>query len=124
MSTAEIANELADLCRANKNLEAIEKFYSDHITSVESMSAPGMPAEMKGLAAVRGKNQWWLENHEVHRSSVNGPFIGDNQFAIEFDYDVTQKATGKRVQMKEMALYKVEGGKIVHEHFYYPGGGQ
>ncbi|HUV97776.1 MAG TPA: SnoaL-like domain-containing protein [Acidobacteriaceae bacterium] len=33
--------------------------------------------------------------------------------------DVTQKASGKKVHMEEMALYTVENGKIVREHFYY-----
>lgn len=120
MSTTEIAQDLVNLCRAGKNMEAIDKYYSDNIVSVESMSAPGMPAEMKGIDAVRGKNQWWLENHEIHSGEANGPYVGDNKFAVEFKYDVTQKASGKRMQMNEMALYTVEGGKIVHEHFFYP----
>ncbi len=122
MSTAEVAKGLVDLCRKNKNMEAIEKYYSDNIVSVESMSAPGMPAEMKGLQAVKGKNQWWLDNHEIHSAQANGPYIGENQFAVEFNYDVTNKPSGKRMQMNEMALYTVEGDKIVHEHFFYKTG--
>ncbi|MGI8990850.1 MAG: SnoaL-like domain-containing protein [Bryobacteraceae bacterium] len=119
MSTSEIAKDLVDLCRKGKNMDAISKYYSDNIVSVESTSAPGMPAEMKGLEAVKGKNQWWIANHEVHSAEANGPYIGDNQFAVEFNYDVTQKGSGKRMQMNEMALYTVAGGKIVHEHFFY-----
>ena len=119
MSTTEIANGLVDMCRKGKNLEAVEKYYSENIVSVESMSAPGMPAEMKGLPAIKGKNQWWLENHEIHSAQANGPYIGENQFAVEFNYDVTNKPSGKRMQMNEMALYTVEGDKIVHEHFFY-----
>ncbi len=120
MSTTQIAQDLVDMCRTGRNMEAIDKYYSNDIVSVESMGAPGMPAEMKGIEAVRGKNKWWLDNHEVHSGKANGPYVGENQFAVEFKYDVTQKATGKRIQMNEMALYTVEGGKIVHEHFYYP----
>ena len=122
MSTAEIAKDLVDLCRKGKNIEAIEKYYSDKIVSVESMSAPGMPAEMKGLQAIKGKNQWWMDNHEIHSAQANGPYLGENQFAVEFNYDVTNKPSGKRLQMNEMALYTVEGGKIVHEHFFYKTG--
>ncbi len=122
MTTAEIANDLAELCRHGKNMEAIEKYYSEDIVSVESMSAPGMPAEMKGLDTIRGKNQWWLANHEIHSAEVNGPFLGADQFALEYKFDVTQKASGKRFQMDEMGLYTVANGKIVREHYFYPTG--
>ena len=52
MSIAEIANGLVDLCREGKNLEAIEKYYSDAIVSVESAAPPGMSAETKGIEAI------------------------------------------------------------------------
>lgn len=122
MSTAAIANDLVALCREGKNLEAIEKYYSDGIVSVESMSSPDMPAEMRGIEAIKGKNKWWLENHEVHSAEANGPYVGENQFAVEFKFDVTNKPSGRRMQMQEMALYTVKNGKIVHEHFYYNAG--
>src|SRR6185437_3516253 len=119
MSTADIANGLVDLCRQRKNMEAIDKYYSDGIVSIESMEAPGMPAEMKGIEAIRGKNKWFFDNNEINGEEVNGPFVGENQFAVEYKMDVTQKASGKKMRMEEMALYTVENGKIVREHFYY-----
>ncbi len=122
MSTAEIAKGLVELCRERKFLDAVEKYYSDAIVSVESASGPGMPAEMKGIEAIQGKNQWWMENHQVHSETVNGPFLGEKQFAVEFKFDVTHKPSGKRRQMEEMALYTVEAGKIVREHFFYSTG--
>ena len=122
MSTSEIANGLVDLCRQGKNMEAIAKYYSDAIVSVESMSSPEMPAEMKGIEAIKGKNKWFFDNNELHSEEVNGPFIGEKQFAVEYKMDVTQKASGKRMKMEEMGLYTVEGGKIVREHFFYPTG--
>jgi hypothetical protein len=119
MSINEIANGLVDLCRQRKNMEAIDKYYSDGIVSIESMEAPGMPAEMKGIEAIRGKNKWFFDNNEINGEEVNGPFVGENQFAVEYKMDVTQKASGKKMRMEEMALYTVENGKIVREHFYY-----
>src|ERR1700761_1531342 len=108
MSVAEIANDLVKLCREGKNLEAINKYYADDIVSVESASGPGMPAEMKGIAAIRGKNEWWMANHEVHSGVANGPYVGKDQFAVQFIYDVTNKPSGKRFQIEEMALYTVK----------------
>ncbi len=118
-ATAAVAQELVALCRAGRNLEAIDKLYSPKIVSVESMSSAEQPAEKTGIDAIRAKNQWWVDNHDVHDARTNGPFVGENQFAVQYDYDVTVKATGARMQMTEMALYTVEDGKIVHEHFYY-----
>lgn len=119
-ATAAVAQELVSLCRAGRNLDAIDKLYSPKIVSVESMGNEEMPAEMTGIDAIRGKNQWWLDNHEVHSSTANGPFVGDdNQFAVHYDYDVTFKPSGARMRMSEMALYTVENGKVVHEHFFY-----
>lgn len=119
MSTAEVAKGLVDLCRQRKHMEAINKYYSDGIVSVESSSGPGMPAEMKGIEAIKEKNKRFFDNNELNGEEVNGPFVGENQFAVQYKMDVTQKASGKKVHMEEMALYTVENGKIVREHFYY-----
>lgn len=118
-STAAIAQELVSLCRAGRNLDAVNRFYSPNILSVESSGSAEMPAEMKGIDAVRGKHQWWDDNFEVHDAKVNGPFLGENQFAVQFEFDTTFKPTGQRSRMTEMALYTVKDGKIVHEHFFY-----
>ena len=119
MSTADIANGLVALCREDKYMEAIDKYYSDGIVSVESASPQGTSPEMKGIDAIRGKTKHFMETTEVHGQEVNGPYIGENQFAVQFKIDMTQKASGKRVNLDEMGLYTVEGGKIVHEHFFY-----
>ena len=119
-STATVAHELVDLCKQGRNMEAIAKFYSPNIVSVESMGNDEMPAEQHGIDAIRGKNEWWVENNEIHSAKAIGPFIADGgQFAVKFDYDTTFKPSGQRMQMTEMALYTVEDGKIVHEHFFY-----
>ena len=86
---------------------------------MESSESPAMPAEMKGIEAIKGKNKWFFENNELNGEEINGPFVGENQFAVEYKMDVTHKASGKRNHMEEMALYTVENGKIVREHFYY-----
>ena len=118
-STSTIANELVNLCRQGRNDDAIDRFYSRDIVSIESVGTPEMPAEMKGIDAVRKKNDWWTENNEVHVVQVNGPFVGDDQFAVQYTFDTTFKPTGQRTQLSEMALYQVKDGKIVQEQFFY-----
>ena len=119
VSTTAVANELVALCRAGRNLDAIAKLYSPKIVSIEPIGNEAMPAEMTGLDAVRQKNQWWSENNEVHSSEVNGPFVGGDQFAVQYVFDTTFKPTGKRSTATEMGLYTVKDGKIVREQFFY-----
>jgi ketosteroid isomerase-like protein len=118
-STAAIAQELVTLCRSGRNGDAINKLYSPRIVSVEPVGNETMPAEMNGIDAVRGKHDWWTANNEVHAAEVNGPFLGENQFAVQYTYETTFKPTGKRARMTEMALYTVKDGKIVREQFFY-----
>ena len=118
-STATVAQELVSLCRDRRNLDAINKLYSPKIVSVEPVGDENMPAEMSGIEAIRQKNAWWFENNELHSTEVNGPFIGDDQFAVQYTFDTTFKPTGQRQKMTEMALYRVKDGKIVHEQFHY-----
>ncbi|HEV7387053.1 MAG TPA: nuclear transport factor 2 family protein [Gemmatimonadaceae bacterium] len=119
-TTTTVAEELVSFCRAGRNGDAINSLYSPDIVSIESMGNETMPRESKGIDAIRGKNQWWAENNEVHSATVDGPFIGnDDKFAVYYNYDVTFKPTGKRNNMEEMALYTVKDGKVVREQFFY-----
>jgi hypothetical protein len=119
MALADVASGLVKLCRKGKFLNAVDKYYHDEIVSVEPMDSPQMPAEQRGIEAIRGKNQWFENAFEVHSVQAEGPFLGKNQFAVRFTLDVTQKADGKRFTMTEMALYTVKKNKVVREEFYY-----
>ena len=118
-STATVAEELVSLCRGGRNMEAINNLYSPEIVSIESMGGAEMPREIKGVDAVRRKNQWWAENNEVHSATVDGPFVGGDKFAVYYSYDVTFKPMSKRMTMEEVALYSVKDGKVVREQFFY-----
>ena len=99
--------------------EAIESLYASDIVSVEAAAFPGQPAELKGKEQVKKKSQQWGENNTVHSAEVNGPYPHGDRFAVRFLYDITQKQSGKRMKMDEMALYAVKDGKIVREEFFY-----
>ena len=122
MDTKQVADQLVTLCRENKNLDAISQLYSPNIVSKEAQAPEGMPAEMQGIDAIRGKNEWWVNNHQIHSAETQGPYVNGDRFAVVFDYDVTPTAgpmAGQRMQMKEVAVYTVDNGKIVHEEFLY-----
>lgn len=119
MNTMEIGKKLAELCSQGKNLEALNTLFADDAVSVEAMSMPGMQQEMTGLAAIKAKGEWWMANHEVHSAEVSGPWPHGDRFIVGFNYDVTNKPSGARMQMSEMALYTIRNGKIVREEFFY-----
>ncbi|HEV7266103.1 MAG TPA: nuclear transport factor 2 family protein [Falsiroseomonas sp.] len=117
MTTREIAEAFATLCKEGQHEEAGARFWSDDIVSIEAMEGP--MARLQGREAVRGKGEWWVANHEMHGATTEGPFVNGDSFALVFWTDVTAKETGKRTQMKEVGLYRVAGGKVVEERFFY-----
>ena len=117
MTNQEIATALVDLCKQGKFLDAIDSLYADDAVSVEAKSFNGMPRETHGKAAIRGKGEWWEGAHEIHSMAVDGPFVSPEYFAVVFSMDVTMKATGKRVQGREVALYTVANGKVIRDEF-------
>ena len=125
-STMEIGKKLVALCNAGKNMDAVNQLYADNIVSVETHDMPGMPARMEGKAKIIEKTKWWFDNHEIHSSTAEGPWPHGDRFIVLFAIDVTAKAgpmAGKRMAMKEGALFTVKDGKIVKEEFFYDMGG-
>jgi hypothetical protein len=126
-STMEIGTKLVELCKQGKFFEAMNSLYSDDIVSIEAGSPnPAVSPRMDGIAAVRGKGEWWQKNHEVHSIHVDGPWPHGERFIVRFKLDVTPKTgpmAGKRMTMDEAGLYTVKGGKVVQEEFFYSMGG-
>lgn len=125
-STLEVGKKLVELCKQHKYAEAMNTLYSPNIVSVEAGAPPGQSARVEGIAAVKGKAEWWEKNHEIHSSEVTGPWPHGDRFIVRFSYEVTAKGgpmAGKRFKMDEAALYTVKDGKVVHEEFFYNMGG-
>jgi ketosteroid isomerase-like protein len=119
MSAKEVGKKLVELCNQGKFEEATRTLYSKDIVSVEPMAMHSMPAETRGMEGVMAKGKWWVDNHEVHSSKAVGPYVARDQFIVEFDMDVTNKPSGKRMKMKETGIYTVKDGKVVREEFFY-----
>ena len=119
MTTQAVGQQLVDLCRQGKAMEAIQSLYANDIVSVEATPMPDGSREMKGLDAVLGKTKWWMDNHEVHSAKVEGPIAADSHFCVRFTYDITNKPSGKRMTMDELGVYHVKDGKVVREEFFY-----
>lgn len=122
MTAFEVGKKLVELCKQGKNEEAMETLYSPDIVSVEAAEMPGMQREIRGYQGVAGKGKWWSENHIIHSAETEGPYPHDDRFIVRFKYDVTNKPSGRRFTMDEMALFTVADGKVVREEFFYPTG--
>lgn len=121
-NAVEIGQQLVELCRQGRNMEAISQLYSPDIISVEATEMPDYPAEVRGVEAVIEKNERWSATTEVHSASVDGPFPHNDRFAVKYHFDITPKTgqfAGQRFEMDEIAVYTVEDGKIVREEFFY-----
>ena len=119
MTLKEVANELVAGCRENRAKANLQKLYAPDAVSVEAADM-GNGTTVTGIAAIEGKHDWWENSMTVHSQKVGGPFShGDDRFAVTFDVDYTENASGKRGQMQEVGVYHVAGGKIVREEFFY-----
>jgi ketosteroid isomerase-like protein len=117
-----VGKKLVELCKEGKMTEAIDTLYHPDIVSIEAGAPPGGSPKVEGIAAVKGKGEWWVANHEVHSGDAEGPFPHGDRFIVRFKFDVTAKSgpmAGKRFVMDEAALYTVKDGKVVHEEFFY-----
>ena len=117
MSTKDIATAFTDLLKAGDHEGAAAKFNAPDIVSIEAMEGP--MARVEGTAAVKAKSDWWYGAHEIHSASAEGPYVNGDQFTVIFTMDITEKASGNRMQMQETGLYTVKDGKIVEERFFY-----
>ena len=117
MNTEEVANKLVELCRKGEWMQAVDELYSKDIVSVEPRAMENMPAEMRGIDQVRGKTTWWEQNMEVHSAKVSGPFLARDTFVMQFDVDVTDKQSKKRMQLSEVGIYTAKDGKVAREEF-------
>ena len=117
MNTKQVAAEFTALLKSNDHEGAAAKYNADDIVSYEPIEGP-MGAS-RGKAAVKAKSDWWSAAHEVHVMTAEGPAVNGDQFVVGFFMDVTNKATGERMQTEEIGVYTVKDGKIVAERFFF-----
>ena len=117
MNKKEVAKKVVELVRKQAWHEALDTLYDKDIVSVEAGTQDGSSPELRGKDTVRGKIDWWLEAMEVHSFEANGPFVAHDRFVVQYDADVTDKNSKKRMQLSEVGVYTVKNGKIVREEF-------
>ena len=116
-SVGEVAGQFVQMFNAQPaNEKAIwDALFHKKFASVEG----GMVWE--GRKAVQAKSDDFYAKNDIHSCTCEGPYVGSTGFGVRFNVDMTDKASGQRVQMSELAVYTVKNGKVVEEQFYYGG---
>ena len=122
MTIQEISNRYVALCKEGKYEACLDELFSKDAVSVEAWAPPGTDPVASGIAAIRAKGEWWMNNHEVHSGEVFGPYPNGDRFMVRFVFDLTNKPSNRRMNMDEIGLFTVENGKIIREEFFYQGG--
>jgi hypothetical protein len=123
MNTEQVAQKVVELVRKQAWHEALDTLYDNDIVSVEGQASGGESAEKCGIEQVREKTDWWLKNMQVHSFKATGPFVAHDRFVVQYDADVTDKNSKKRMQLSEVGVYTVKNAKIVREEFLPRAGG-
>jgi limonene-1,2-epoxide hydrolase len=117
MNTEEVAKKVVELTTKQAWVEALETLYDEDIVSVEARTMDGSSPETRGRKGVREKIDWWTNQMEVHSFKASGPFVAHDRFVVQYDIDVTDRESKKRMQLSEVGVYTVKEGKIVREEF-------
>ena len=108
-----IAQRIVDATVANDEA-AMFVLYDERVESQEANNPPNV-----GLAALREKFAAFAA------MMTDGAFLPRSVAAdgktiiIEWDGRMTLTASGRVVEMREIAVHEIENGKIVRERFYY-----
>lgn len=117
MTTKEIANRLAELCRKGKWEQAQKELFSEDAISIEPYATPAFEKETKGLNAIVEKgHKFEAMLQELHKVDVSEPIVTASAIAFKLTMDVTMKER-PRETWEEICIYRVNDGKIVSEQF-------
>lgn len=120
MTTQTVARRLVELCRAGQFEQAQQELYDGDAVSIEPEGIPaGMLCDETGLEAIRGKGRrFWGGVETFHVVRCTEPVIAGNWFTFALNVDATFRTIG-RIEIRELCVYRVDDGRIVHEQFFY-----
>ncbi len=118
MTTQEIADRLVELCRANKEEQAIHELYADNFVSLEAEGAPNRRSVGRAEHIEKGKRfEAMIAN--MNAVSWTDPIVAENFFTVGLYMNVDLVDGPSDVNMDEVCVYQVRDGKIVQEQFFY-----
>ena len=106
--------------RNRRGIVQVDEIYSENAQSIEAVVPPVRDQRIsKGRGAIKAKREDWIASHDIVEFEVDGPYVHPpNRFGVRYKAEVTQKTSGQRMTLREIAVYSVEEGKIVREEFF------
>ncbi len=109
----EIAQRIVDATVANDEA-AMFALYADDIESQEASNPP-----LVGKNALREKFAAFAQSMSDGVFLPRSVAADGKTIVIEWDGRMTMVASGRIIEMREVAVHEIEHGKIVRERFYY-----
>lgn len=107
-------HELLDYVRNGRIMDAMNEFYADDVV----MEEPAY-GQTVGLAANLVREQKFVDSVKAFKNfEAPSVAVGDGVSMYENVMDWTD-VDGNEIHVEQVAVQKWEGGKIVHERFYY-----
>jgi limonene-1,2-epoxide hydrolase len=118
MTTAQIAERLAALCKTGDFETAQNELYADDVVSIEPVATHDYEKVTKGKDAVFAKIKKFEAGIETsYGNKVSAPLIAANAFAFTLAMDIKMKGQD-RMEMAEICVYEVKDGKVISEQFF------
>lgn len=107
-------HELLDYIRDGRIMDAMKEFYADGVVMTEPAYG-----DTVGLAANLEREQAFVDSVKAFKNfEANAVAVGDGVSIYENVMDWTT-VDDQDIHVEQVAVQKWEGGKIVHERFYY-----
>jgi ketosteroid isomerase-like protein len=114
----EVARRYVEAFRAGRMDRALA-LTDPGLVRVAPAETGGERKELRGLADIMANAERLTADLDIHAVAVDGPFLGDDRFAVRFTFDQTHRPTGQRTEATKLSLYTVAGGAIVREEVNY-----
>jgi ketosteroid isomerase-like protein len=108
-----LAQHIIDVSLAGDD-EAILALYASDVESSEAGQPPAV-----GIDALRAKFEGWRSMTTDNVFEPRRLVVDGNTIVIEWLGRVTLAASGRQVEMREVAIHEIRDGKIAREAFYY-----
>lgn len=108
-----LAQRIVDVTLSDDD-EAILGLYAADVESSEAGNPPDV-----GIEALRAKYVGWRNMTSATAFEPRSVVVDGNVIVIEWLGRVTLAASGRQVDMREVAIHEIRNGRIVREAFYY-----
>lgn len=107
-------HELLDYIRNGKIMDAMKEFYADDVVMTEPAYG-----QTVGLSANLQREQQFVDSVKAFKNfETPSVAVGDGVAIYENVMDWTD-VNDKDIHVEQVVVQKWQGGKIVHERFYY-----